>query len=160
MLRLLPILLLAACAGHDGVARRWEDIKSRIREDFPEVDHWTTERVAAAVRADPPPVLVDVRSREEYERSHLARAFHVEPGGDLAVIPRDRTVVLYCSVGYRSAQVADRLRLAGYEDVHNYIGSIFEWANRGLPVVDAHGPTVRVHPFDEDWGQLLDERYR
>jgi hypothetical protein len=43
--------------------------------------------------------------------------------------------------------------------VFNLKGSIFEWANRGNPVVNQHGVTPYVHPYNRRWGQLLNKKY-
>lgn len=160
MQRWMSFVVLAACAGPDPIEGRWLDVKARIARDFPAVDHWSTEQVGAALAVEPRPLLVDVRALEEYEVSRMPNAIHVDPVAELTVVPRDRAVIVYCSVGYRSAVVADRLTKAGYDGVHNYLGSIFEWANLGLPLVDDAGPTHRVHPYDENWGELLDARCR
>ena len=59
---------------------------------------------------------------------------------------------MYCSVGYRSEKVSEKLIKAG----SNMYGSIFEWVNQGRPVYDSDGvPTDRVHAFDETWGAWL-----
>jgi rhodanese-related sulfurtransferase len=102
-------------------------------------------------------VWVDARSRAEFEVSHVPGAIHMKPGGPLpALDPTDRRpVVVYCSVGWRSAKAAERLAADTTRSVHNLTGGIFEWANRGLPLEDSDGPAPRVHPYDWSWGRLL-----
>ncbi len=103
-------------------------------------------------------MLVDVRTPEEFAVSHLAGARRVDPeaGAEaLAALPRDTAIVVYCSVGWRSAAFAERLRAAGFTHVQNLQGSIFAWANEDRPVV-RDGQAVRaVHPYDAVWGRLL-----
>ena len=71
-------------------------------------------------------------------------------------IPKAANVVTYCSVGYRSDKIGDKLKAAGYGNVHNLYGSLFEWVNQGNPVVDNTGkPTSRVHAFSRSWGIWL-----
>ena len=65
------------------------------------------------------------------------------------------TVVVYCSVGYRSAAMVERLMKLGVKNAFNLEGSIFEWANSGKPVVNDQGMTKGVHPYNDYWGQLL-----
>ncbi len=108
----------------------------------------------------PRPVLLDVREEQEYRVSHLPDAIRVAPGGDNSALPehvgKDTPIVAYCSVGYRSSALVERLRRAGYRDVRNLEGSIFEWANKGYPLY-RNGEEVReVHPYNERWGRLLD----
>jgi len=105
-------------------------------------------------------VLLDAREEEEFETSHLPGArlvgydhFQMEAVQDL---PRDTTIVVYCSVGYRSERIAERLREAGYEKVYNLYGGIFEWVNQGLPVETATGnPTRQVHTYNKRWSKWI-----
>ena len=61
----------------------------------------------------------------------------------------------YCSVGYRSGEMAVRLRAAGYIHVQNLDGSIFQWANEHRPLVHDGERVTRVHPYNSVWGRLL-----
>ncbi len=105
-------------------------------------------------------LLLDAREPKEFAVSHLANALHV--GYDdfkLSAVPdsvaKDRPIVVYCSVGYRSEKVAERLRAAGFTQVSNLYGGIFEWVNQGNPVVDDQGATKRVHAYGRAWGVWL-----
>jgi rhodanese-related sulfurtransferase len=73
------------------------------------------------------PLLLDVRTKAEFERSHLRNAQQIAPNapGPLLQEVKDRPIVTYCSVGYRSAALAERLRAEGYSNVLNLEGSIF-----------------------------------
>ena len=74
-------------------------------------------------------------------------------------VPKDSTVVLYCSIGYRSEKVAEELRERGFTKVYNLYGSIFEWVNQGLPVVDTTGEQTRkVHTYNAKWGRWVDKK--
>jgi rhodanese-related sulfurtransferase len=114
----------------------------------------------AALKKTPGVVLLDTRSREEYDVSHLPDArwvgyddFDLKRVGD---IPKGANVVTYCSVGVRSERVGEKLLAAGYQHVHNLYGSLFEWVNEGNPVVDKQGkPTERVHGYSRLWGIWL-----
>ncbi|OIN57760.1 rhodanese-like domain-containing protein [Arsenicibacter rosenii] len=108
----------------------------------------------------PDPVLLDTRESREYAVSHLPDArwvgyddFDISRVKD---IPKTAVIVTYCSVGYRSEKVGDKLLAAGYKHVYNLYGSIFEWVNQGNTVVDQHGkPTRRVHAYSRAWGIWL-----
>jgi rhodanese-related sulfurtransferase len=106
--------------------------------------------------------LFDTRAREEYGVSHIPGAAYLGYGdfdaGKLSHLPKDAPIVLYCSIGYRSEKIGDKLRALGYTNVSNIYGSIFEWANRGFELVDAAGiPTRRVHTYNANWGRWVDE---
>lgn len=107
---------------------------------------------------DGAPVLLDARQPDEYAVSHLPGAIRIDPERpDLDVIDfaADRPVVVYCSVGYRSASVARKLQAAGANDVYNLRGGIFAWANEARPLVADGSPTQAVHPYGGWWGRLL-----
>jgi len=72
----------------------------------------------------------------------------------------DLPIVVYCSVGVRSARLARALSATGAKQVFNLRGGIFEWANRGLPLVGPAGPARSVHGYDAEWAVLLDARLR
>lgn len=154
--------LLAACAEQitspDPAPQRWKEVKTEVREKFPGVRHVGTERVRQLIQTEGLQ-LIDVRRADEYSVSHLEGAINL-PLDDgfakrLSSLDRELPVLLYCSVGYRSAMAAEQMRKAGFADVSNYLGSIFAWHNKGLPVYDDAGPTKRVHPYDASWGELL-----
>ena len=105
------------------------------------------------------PLLLDVREREEYEVSHLKDAVlatsEKEALEALEGVPRDRPVVLYCSVGYRSSEMAGFLQKRGFDKVYNLEGSIFAWTNEGKPVYRGGERVQVVHLYDRVWGKLL-----
>lgn len=132
---------------------------------FPDVETQDPARVAARLEGAPPPRLFDVRRADEYAASHLPGARHLppdaEPAAALADVPRDAPIVLYCSVGWRSAAMARRMAAAGFTRVVNLEGSIFRWVAEGRPLVDAAGaPTARVHPFGPPWRWLVAPAHR
>ena len=109
--------------------------------------------------SDAKPVLLDTRTSEEYKVSHLQGArfvnydsFTVE---QVKNIPKATPIVVYCSVGYRSERIGEQLRQAGFTNVYNLYGGIFEWVNSGLPVFNERGQTQQVHAFSRTWGMWL-----
>ncbi len=161
MIALGPLpLLLSGC--QQTVA--WPAVKQAIRAEFPAVEQIGVAELSAWLASDKaPPLLLDVRQEAEYRVSHLRGAVRVEPGGVPALPPgidKDSPIVTYCSVGYRSSVVAARLVEQGYSAVSNLEGSIFEWANQGLPVVRDGKEVSQVHPYDRRWQRLLDEELR
>lgn len=162
--RLGGVLLAAfvAAAGCGGPAPfvTWTDVEERIREAFPGAPSLDTAALAALMR-DParPLVLLDVREPDEFAVSHLRGAVRVTSPDHAAALvrsaPEGATVVVYCSVGYRSARLVADLRGQGLANVHNLEGSIFRWANEDRPLFRGDAPVRRVHPFDETWGVLL-----
>ena len=151
--------------GADTRTPAWERTLRLVREAFPDVPRMTTWQLAAMRVDDAAPdiVLLDARTAAEFNVSHL-------PGAVLASDTRmaldaleandpERTVVVYCSVGYRSSRLAKDLRARGFENVSNLEGSLFQWANEGRPLFRGDERVYQAHPFDEEWGQLLDKRF-
>ena len=143
----------------------WEKTKAWVRSEFPDVERVSAEELKSTLDSgQKPPVVLDVRTAEEYRVSHLRGAIRVDPDGDLPQLVRaldhDAPVVAYCSVGYRSSRLVERLKNEGFTHAKNLEGSIFEWANRGYPVERDGKPVLEVHPFDAQWGRLLDPALR
>ena len=91
--------------------------------------------LAGAKEAEENLYLLDIRTREEFAVSHLKDARFIDYDkfniNQVQDIPRDAKVVVYCAVGYRSEKVGEKLKAAGYEDVSNLYGGIFQWKNEG-----------------------------
>ncbi|PJJ60057.1 rhodanese-like domain-containing protein [Hymenobacter chitinivorans] len=104
-------------------------------------------------------VVLDTRTPAEYRVSHLPGArfvdFDTYEKATFADLPRDRKVVVYCSVGYRSERVGERLRALGFTQVQNLYGGIFQWVNEGRPVYNQQGLTQNVHPYSALWSLWL-----
>ena len=102
-------------------------------------------------------VLLDTREYEEFKVSHIKNAryvgfneFKIESVKD---IPKNTPIVVYCSIGVRSEQIGEKLLAAGYSNVKNCYGSIFEWVNEGNQVVDMKDiVTPKVHAYNKKWG--------
>ena len=148
--------LLAAFLAWPGVT--WPAIKARIAKEFPNVKSVSTADLAKRLVAadEPKPVLLDVRTAAEFEVSRIAGARRVDPDAATVALPKSTPIVTYCSVGYRSAKFAQRLEEAGFTDVRNLEGSIFQWANEGRPIE----PGAKVHPYNKKWGALLNAPLR
>jgi len=144
-------------------AESLDDYSASLRVEFPDVpfirpselNDWMNDSRRI------PPLLLDVRGEREYAVSHLLDALRAESDvphqlqqlGTIGETP----IVVYCSVGYRSALLARKLHKAGFTHVRNLEGSIFAWANEDRPLVNAGGATSGVHPFNILWGRYLDK---
>lgn len=107
-------------------------------------------------------ILLDAREKREYEVSHLKNAIHVgyndfDIEETLAYLSKaSQPIVVYCSIGVRSEDIAEQLKKRGFTRVYNLFGGIFEWSNHHKPVFNKEGKkTDRIHAYSEKWGQFL-----
>ncbi|MGC1472922.1 MAG: rhodanese-like domain-containing protein [Psychroserpens sp.] len=107
-------------------------------------------------------VILDARELQEYEVSHLKNAVFVGYDHfDLAKISeelkdKNQAIVVYCSLGIRSETIANKLKKAGYTDVSNLYGGIFEWKNNDFDVYNSEDrKTDSIHAFSKSWSKWL-----
>jgi len=105
--------------------------------------HLTPDELAAALRGEPAarPLLLDVREPEEFvgELGHIEGSILVPLDALDHRLPKlhgyvDRTVVVVCRVGARSASAGAILRHVGFHRVYNLAGGMLAWIEAGLPV--------------------------
>jgi rhodanese-related sulfurtransferase len=141
----------------------WESVDKEIETKFPQVKFISTAELLSMQTSRPPDgaQVFDVREPVEYAVSHLKGAQNEAKASSIAAIVSDKStpIVVYCSVGYRSAVVADQLQELGYTNVLNLRHSIFEWVEKGYPLVNKAGKTNTVHPYNRAWGALIDTSY-
>lgn len=140
-------------------------IKRLVVQKFPTVKWITTAELAQWLKDSqkPQPIVLDARSKAEYALSHLKEAQRIDPKTPklAALLEFQNTpIVTYCSVGYRSARVAEQLGQAGFSHVYNLEGSLFQWVNEGHQVFQNGCLTTLVHPYNARWGKLLKLQHR
>lgn len=101
-------------------------------------------------------IFLDTRSPEEYDVSHIKNARYIGykdfSESSMDSLERDRPLIVYCSVGYRSDKIGQKLLEMGFEDVRNLYGGIFQWVNDGYPVFRSPGAlTDTVHGYSWIW---------
>ena len=89
-------------------------------------------------------VLVDIRTREEYDAAHLQGALYADRGLLEWMVPHkipdpDARIYLYCRAGARGALAAKRLMELGYTNVTNIYDGFRGWVMEGFPVYNRHG---------------------
>ncbi len=107
-------------------------------------------------------VLFDAREPGEYQVSRIPGALWAgHETFDLKTVTgkvkdKSQLIVVYCSIGVRSEQIAEKIQNAGYTKVYNLYGGIFEWKNQGRQVVDSHHKTTeKVHTYSAEWSKYL-----
>jgi rhodanese-related sulfurtransferase len=97
------------------------------------------------------PILIDVRSTDEWAQGYIAGAQHIpidEFITRLAELPADKAtpIVVSCQSGYRGGIAAVMLNLLGYTNVRNLAGGVNSWMAAGLPLESA--PDIVSEPLD------------
>ena len=81
--------------------------------------------------------LLDVRTPREYSQGRLPGSVLI-PIGELerriAEVPKNRPVLVYCTVGARSSSAAALLTRRGYSEVYNMYDGISGWYRNGFPI--------------------------
>lgn len=69
-------------------------------------------------------ILLDVRSKQEYEEGHLESAinipvFELENKANNILKDKTKTIIVYCASGSRSRRAKEILEEMGYKDIYN-----------------------------------------
>lgn len=94
----------------------------------------TAAQLKVELASPTPPVLLDVRTLREFEQGHVKGALHIPVDDvrfELAALPKDRRVVVYCRSGYRAHLALRMLRQSGFADVANLTGGYLSIAAEG-----------------------------
>lgn len=83
-------------------------------------------------------LLIDVRELAEWNAGRIPHS-ELRPMSTInewwQQLPRNRTIVVACRTGQRSARVVEALiAQAGFEDVHNLTGGVVAWSLAGRPI--------------------------
>lgn len=114
-------MLMVSCQGQTS-----EGVKTISPKEF-----------ASKLESTPDAQLLDVRTPAEYSSEHLDKAANVDWNGadfeaKAAALDKSKPVFVYCKVGGRSAQAANKLQQMGFSEVYNMDGGILKWNSTGL----------------------------
>lgn len=144
----------------DDVARlaRIDELYSGYRREFPEVPEIDATRAVLWLAEHRDVVFVDVRTEEERAVSMIPGAVPAEEIERHPSAYQQRTLIAYCTIGYRSGLWAARERALGL-DVTNLSGSLLAWTHADGPLVSGAGPTLTLHVYGATW-DLAAKTYR
>jgi rhodanese-related sulfurtransferase len=93
---------------------------------------------SAALEAASDPLVVDVRTAEEFAEGFIEGAVNIplnELTQNLALLPSlEQEIFVYCGSGHRSAIAMTALNLLGYSNVRSLVGGLNGWTTAELPV--------------------------
>jgi rhodanese-related sulfurtransferase len=123
--------------------KKIESFYDRSRRQFPEVPEISAEELRERLGSEEL-VIVDVRAPEEQEVSMIEGAIPSREFEQNMSEYEGSAVVCYCTIGHRSGLYAQHLQRLGW-DAHNLKGAILSWTHAGGELVNADGPTRKVH---------------
>ncbi len=100
------------------------------------------EELKGMIEKGTPVIIVDNRPKAEYDRQHIKGAVSLPWAADVSdgakkILPPDKLVVTYCDCGpgeSDSADVANQLILAGFNNVKTLADGWTPWLQSGYPV--------------------------
>jgi sodium/bile acid cotransporter 7 len=128
---------------------RVEAMYRDYRKEFPEVPEISPQE-AMRLLAEGQALFVDVREEREQAVSMLpssitAKEFLEAPGR-----ARDRVLIGYCTISYRSGKLAQQLAAPGVT-LLNLQGGVLAWVHAGGKLYDRSGETRRLHVYGRKW---------
>ena len=146
-------------------------IAKYLRRQFPSVQNISVADLKKKIDNEDDILIIDTRTEEEYNVSFIPNAKFLSYKSEKTEIAeflqqneveKREAVVCYCSLGYRSSVLAEKIRDVCPDlqvEVYNLEGSIFQWVNCNLGVSNPSGDTVHTaHPYSYMWG-ILGLRY-
>lgn len=126
--------ILPAIAGGSGAFANFADLRRSLEGSVWQVPP------EVAIAAVPAPLVLDVRTTEEWSQGHLPWAHHVDRGFlelriEALAPDREQPILCYCASGTRSLLAADALRQIGYRNVASLTGGILAWRQAGYEIV-------------------------
>ena len=158
-MRILAYLFIFMFATNLVAQKTMDDILKKYNDES--VPYITSE-ILASSQNNPAIVLLDTREKSEYTVSHIKGAiyaghetFKVSNISE-TIKDKDTPIIVYCSLGVRSEQIGKKLQKAGYTNIQNLYGGIFDWKNKNYPVVNTQNKeTDSVHVYSKEWGKWL-----
>ncbi len=138
----------------------YKALVAQALETVPEVFPWDLEE---ELQGENPPILLDIREADEFQRAHIAGALHVPRGilegacnwnyGETEPVlaaGRERDIVVICRSGNRSALAAKTMQDMGFTRVRSLKTGIRGWNDADQPLIDSHGQRVDADALDEE----------
>jgi len=95
-------------------------------------------------------LFIDVREEKEQQVSMLPGAVTEKQFLKNPEKYRDRTLIGYCTISYRSGKLAEKLNAQGIT-LLNLKGGLLAWVHAGGKVFDQSGETKRIHVYGKKW---------
>jgi len=113
---------------------------------------------AEKLKTNENPQLLDVRTPKEYSSEHIGDAKNVNWNGDYFVAKvnsydKSKPIFVYCKVGGRSIQAANKLAELGFKEIYNLDGGIMKWKAQGNAAGQKSDRIIGI--CDQEYGELV-----
>lgn len=125
-----------------------------VRKTFADVPVMSGDECRSCM-GDGTTLLVDVRGANERLVSRIPGAVSREAYEADRAAYEGKTVVCYCTMGYRAGLYAKKLR-AHDVDARLLDGALLGWVHDGGQLEDDRGPTTRLHVFNHKFDLVPD----
>ena len=130
---IMVILITGVLAGVLTACGNRSDNTETVQEEAMKGEYHkiTAEEAKNRMDSDDTIIILDVRTQEEYEESHIPGAILI-PNESIGTEKQeqlpdmDQEILVYCRSGNRSAQAAKKLVEAGYTQIYDF-GGIMDW---------------------------------
>ncbi|CAB4070299.1 Peroxiredoxin-like 2A [Lepeophtheirus salmonis] len=126
-----------------------------VRHKFPKTPVISTQKLLYKLDGKEKIFLIDCRSKDEFAVSRIPGAIHLEFNAPFhkikALLTSHETksfIVPYCSIGYRSSILTNRINSYNSNRALNLEGSIFKWVKEDKPLVDSKNQELEVGSID------------
>lgn len=101
-------------------------------------ENLSAKEFAQKITEEEAPLILDVRTPEEFSKGHLENAQNLDINGanfgeEVAKLDKTKPVFIYCLSGGRSASAAAQMRSEGFTKVYELDGGIMKWRAEKLP---------------------------
>ena len=104
-------------------------------------------------------LILDVREDKEMKVSRIANAINAKQFEQNPEQYKNRKIIAYCTIGYRSAAYIQKWNKRGF-NMQNLRGSLLLWTHAQGTLVDSSGQATQdVHVYGRDW-DLLPAAYK
>jgi phage shock protein E len=135
---ILPILLLFALVSC-GEAQQSNGNTNTVQKNF-KSENISVEQFKELIKDPSKVTILDVRTDKECNAGMIPGAVQLdyykkkEFKDNLAKLPKDKPVLIYCAVGGRSSSAIKDLQEAGFTTVYNLNGGMDAWKDKKMPL--------------------------
>ena len=136
---LISLITLPISAGCKADTLTPEEVQEENEDNIvAEIKSISPEEVYEIIKNSEDYLIVDVRTKEEYNSGHIEGALLLpvqELEDRLDELPIDKSIIVHCQSGGRSRTAATTLVENGFKQVYD-MGGISDWIAKGYPVIE------------------------